>query len=105
METIVKKISFDLMYNGVEYKGVDSGYNESDDIDIDYVHNYDGPWFMLEIGGDVLDFQIFGEEDGRPQIDAMKCKLDDYGVCYDKEDLVRGRDYTIDNIRIDYITK
>lgn len=105
METIVKKITFDLTYNGVEYKGLDSGYNETDNIDIDYIHDYDGPWFMLEIGEDVLDFQIFGEEDGRLQIDALKCKLDNSGICYDKDYLIRGKDYEISNIKVDYITK
>ena len=56
METIVKKITFDLTYNGVEYRGLDSGY-------------------------------------------------DDSGICYDKDYLIRGKDYEISNIKVDYITK
>lgn len=105
METIVKSIKFDLTYKGVEYKGLDSGYDESDNIGIEYIHSEDGPWFMLEFGDDVLDFQIYGEEDGRLQIDALKCKLDENDICYDKDYLVRGKDYTIENIKVDYITK
>lgn len=104
-ETIVKNIKFDFTYNGVEYKGVNSGYDESDNIDMDYIHSYDGPWFMLEFGNDVLDFQIYGEEDGRLQIDALKCKIGEDGFCYDKDYLVRGKDYTIENIKVDYVTK
>ena len=58
---------------------------------------------MLEIGDDILDFQIFGEEDGRLQIDAFKCVLDENGICCEKLDLIRGVDYNVSNIKVYYI--
>ena len=99
-ESIVKSIVFDFFYNGQEYKNVNSGYGVEDAIDNEYIHNYDGPWFMLELGDHLFDFQIFGDEEtGKLMIDAYKCTLGSDGYVAEKEWL---KDANIDNIRIEY---
>lgn len=99
--SIVKSIKFDFFYNGKEYTNLDSGYGVEDGIDIDYLHDYDGPWFLLELGDDIFDFQIFGDEEtGKLKIDAYKCTLGNDGYVAEKEWLVNS---LIDNIRVEYV--
>jgi hypothetical protein len=102
MKTIVKQIKFDFTYDGVEYKGLDSGYTEEDNIDFDYIHSEDGPWFGMEFDDNVFDFQIFGDENGRLHIDVHKCILDDWGNVIEKEYL--SKKCCVDNIVVDYAT-
>lgn len=102
METLVKSIKFDFFYNNVWHRNLDSGYGISDNICREYIHDYDGPWFMLDIDNDVIDFQIYGDE-GKLKIDAYKCLIGDDGYAYDKiwldTDTAKA-----DNIKIEYET-
>ena len=86
METLVKSIKFDFFYNNEWHRGLDSGYGVEDNIDREYIHTYDGPWFMLELGDEVFDFQIYEDEDSG---------------CYDKNWLETAH---VDNIKIEYET-
>ena len=102
METLVKSIKFDFFYNNEWHRGLDSGYGVEDNIDREYIHTYDGPWFMLELGDEVFDFQIYEDEDsGKLKIDAYKCLIGDDGYCYDKNWLETAH---VDNIKIEYET-
>ena len=53
---IVKQILFDVVYNGIEYKDVDFGYNNDKDVNNLTITDECGVWSMVNIGNDVIDF-------------------------------------------------
>lgn len=103
---VVTRILFDARYKGLEYKDLDMGYHgEPGDEDVTYrhIHDGDGPWGMVNVGEDVLDFQIYGNPDIPRQLMMQACGMVREGDRYVHGSLLEnGRDIEISNIRVSY---
>lgn len=103
METkLVKKITFDFFYDGVWYKDLTMDYTREDDVDKEYIYSEDGPWYMLDVGNNILDFQIFSFDGKTLQLDVCVMREVD-GIFRRGEILYHDEgDYDYKDIRVEY---
>lgn len=104
--SIVSEILFDVTYQGEKYKDLDLGYHDDEDVTYDYIHYEDGPWGMVQVGENVMDFQIYGDEENELQMQA--CMMipssqiinDEVELCWGHGDFID--DIEVSNIRVKY---
>ena len=103
----VKRIQFDFFYKNNWYRDLTIDCEESDGVDKEYIHDEDGPWFMLPVGDDMIDFQVYSPDGDTLSIDA--CEMhEENGVYHHGRYLNRldtpqsGKEYDFENIRVEY---
>lgn len=102
MSRIVESITFDVMYDGVWYRGLDFGYHNDPDVTEDYIKSEDGPWSMVEVGKEVIDFQIWADPDN-PDVPIMSaCRMSPHNGVYSRGPFIGSEDIDITNINIKY---
>lgn len=103
----VKRIQFDFFYKNKWYRDLTMDYTEADDVTKDYIYDEDGPWYMLEVGDEVIDFQVFSFDGKELLVDACMMYEED-GVYHHGDFLKRldtaqsDREYDFENIRVEY---
>lgn len=103
----VKRIQFDFFYKGKWHRDLTMDYTKDDDVDKDYIYNEDGPWYMLDVGDDVIDFQIFSFDGNTLEVDA--CEMYKQDDVYHHGDILSRlgtaqskKEYDFENIRVEY---
>lgn len=103
----VKRIQFDFFYKNKWHRDLTIDCNESDGVDKEYIYDEDGPWFMLPIGDDTIDFQVYSLDGGTLSIDA--CEMyEENGVYHHGDYLNRldtlqsEKEFDVKNIRVEY---
>ena len=103
METkLVKCVRFNLYYKGDWYRDLELNYTREDDVDKEYLYSEDGPWYMLEVGKDILDFQFFSFDGETLKLDI--CVMRELEGIFHRGDILSHEDgeYDYENVRVEY---
>ena len=108
-DKIVKKITFDVLRNGVMHKDLVWCYDETDNITKGEIYSEDGPWGAIDVGDEVIDFQFWADPDEPNKLLVQCCLMvkadeingEDYYT--HTEFLYEGEDIKVSNIRVDYV--
>lgn len=94
----VSKVIFDVFLEGKKYTDVVLDFDG--EVDDDYIHEEDGPWCIAEIGNEVWDCQVYGDENGelRMQLNKMEQNI----ATYEHTTIWLESD-NVSNIRVKYM--
>ena len=103
MNKIVKLILFDVERKGKIYRDLDLGFHCDPDVDEAYIHDENGPWGIVRVGKEIIDFQIFADpDDNELQMQAVLMHQDNDGILHYGECLSSLK-IRIFNIRVEYM--
>ena len=106
---IVKKILFDVVYNGIEYKDIDFGYHNHKDVNNLTITDECGVWSMVNIGNDVIDFEICSYDNGKTLsmqgilMKEVERPIEQGGNYWTNDKELDNNDIIISNIRVEYM--
>lgn len=106
---IVKQILFDVVYNGIEYKDVDFGYHNDKDVNNLTITYECGVWSMVNIGNDVIDFEICSYDNGKTLsmqgilMKEVERPIEQGGNYWTNDKELEDNDIIISNIRVKYM--